>query len=239
MVKALFQNKRLVVIALINLLIAVGLLSTAVSPLSHPFVWISLLVVFHAVLVLNAMSANQRLKAENSTWRSAAEKRLTDAAAQLSETKAENELLKEEIKKKEQAIENANLRTSHLREELECANKECIKLCEQNNRQRHSLEYMTRRLAAFTNILFKEPSPASFTGADLKSLRFEILRIAVIGFEGLGKFTWQYLNGVNPRMYRDFVHVSLGERVMNPKKSWASDMILAAHQDQVADKSAA
>ncbi|MDF1497128.1 MAG: hypothetical protein P1P90_03645 [Patescibacteria group bacterium] len=163
-------------------------------------------------------------------------KHLTDRLQSLEQR---FEAQKHETTTKERVLKDVTEKARTYKEESVTVRKELSMLKLTAEDQKNALERMAYKLGFFVQMIHDQPAPITLSGADLKNIRFEALRIAIIGFHGLEAFPWRNISGIEPQMYRDFVHASLGEGELDPKRPWAAKMILAAHQSKPTDKSAA
>lgn len=241
MFKALFNNTQLTLILVLNLLIGtclVGAYYTAHSsdsPLTHPLVWIAgTATLAHISMIFIAIRKEIKRKSETTIWKQDIEREQEEikkehqkVTAELSEYKAEVLRLKDELKKKEQELSGAKNFEATLRESLKTANDELALVRQQNNRRSQAVQSMLRKISEATKLSYE--APTEHAGEDLKKIRFCVLDAALEGFDALEAFVWTDHNLHQPKYYRDFVHSALGERKLNPRAPWASEMILLAH----------
>jgi hypothetical protein len=250
MKQALLKNQSLILILLLNLISGIGLLGAyyqsyaSESPASNPLVWIAgVFIVAHIVTVIVSIRSNHKREAANNEHFSKSSKKQEQLKEDLKETTialnnvdAEVVALKEDLKSKERILEEVTEKAQTLKKGLDWVNTECSKAHKLNDDKSRALDSMILSLGEIAGLIFKAPKDLS--GADLKLLRFKVLRVALIGFGSLQQFIWRDRSPIKPEVYRDYVQMALGEEIIDPSKTWAKDMIIAAHAKS-ADKSAA
>ncbi len=237
MKRAFFTNPYTVLSLLLNLMFGIAVLNQihkwlpANDPmLENGFTWITVVITaIQLAVAVAVIRSDQRRETEiNRLTNKEKEthKLLTDRLQNLEQRLEEQ---KNEITTKDRVLKDVTEKARTYKERFESASKELTMLNLTAEDQKRALETMVYKLGFFAQMIHDQPAPVTLSGADLKNIRFEALRIAIIGFDGLEAFPWRNLSGIEPRMYRDFVHASLGEKAINPTKPWASSLILAAH----------
>ena len=238
MFKELFKNLDLSFNLLFSSLLSVLLVAFAVVERSVSFLVLSFFGVFLVATSIATIVQNKRRNAKNTSWKNSAtakqlelDKEIQETTAELSEAKAEIVRLNEELKKKEKQLKDAENVEAALRQSLKNANDELATVRQQKTCRTEAIHRMLRSISEAVKLAYD--APTEHAGEDLKNIRFCVLGAALEGFDALEAFTWTDHVMHPPKRYRDFVHMALGERKLNPRSAWASEMILLAHNKSI------